>query len=241
MYTLDWDAAGVCHRTTVTTTMRHHHQHGTAGVFARTPSSVTEGKVSRRSAARIALGTMERLLARTHDLRNNRATIPICFASMQHVSKAPRGEASSVVVGLLWGILRSASMEDEETCSSSGPSLTLMLTSPMDRDFSLSQQQVDGEPPQTGHVSTLAVACSVVSRRMLHGTTVRGNAVDFVVVPAPRGSLSSLRMQQLNNPNTTAASGGVPASDKVHLRIMAVGINFRDVLNVLGMYPYVGA
>jgi NADPH:quinone reductase-like Zn-dependent oxidoreductase len=49
------------------------------------------------------------------------------------------------------------------------------------------------------------------------------------LVPAPRGAFSSLVPQpvQLND---------LPAG-KLGIKVAAVGINFRDVLNVLGMYP----
>ena len=47
-------------------------------------------------------------------------------------------------------------------------------------------------------------------------------------VPVPRGALSNLRAEAVD---TVASSGCVV------LEVRAVGINFRDVLNVLGMYP----
>ena len=45
-----------------------------------------------------------------------------------------------------------------------------------------------------------------------------------------RGSLSNLRpVPQASRPQ--------PGPEQVELRIRAVGLNFRDVLNVMGMYP----
>ena len=51
----------------------------------------------------------------------------------------------------------------------------------------------------------------------------------FQLVPSPRGSLGNLK------PVTLPAM--VPAAGQVVLEVHAVGVNFRDVLNVLGMYP----
>ena len=51
----------------------------------------------------------------------------------------------------------------------------------------------------------------------------------FQLMPSPRGSLSSLKPVVL--PAMT------PAAGQVLVEVQAVGINFRDVLNVLGMYP----
>ena len=48
------------------------------------------------------------------------------------------------------------------------------------------------------------------------------------LVPKPRGSFDSLAAQPVLS---RSPAGGVL------LRVRAVGLNFRDVLNVLGMYP----
>ena len=49
------------------------------------------------------------------------------------------------------------------------------------------------------------------------------------LTPSPRGSLGTLRARALPQP--------VPGRGQVLLHVRAVGLNFRDVLNVLGMYP----
>ena len=48
-------------------------------------------------------------------------------------------------------------------------------------------------------------------------------------MPSPRGSLSSLAAH--------TPDSGVGGEGMVFLQVMAVGLNFRDVLNVLGAYP----
>lgn len=49
------------------------------------------------------------------------------------------------------------------------------------------------------------------------------------LTPLPRGSLSNLTAVPVPSLN--------PGPDQVLLNVQAVGLNFRDVLNVLGMYP----
>ncbi|PNH02167.1 Erythronolide synthase, modules 3 and 4, partial [Tetrabaena socialis] len=52
---------------------------------------------------------------------------------------------------------------------------------------------------------------------------------DFQLLPLPRGALGNLVPSPLSPDDTPPGS--------VSLRVRAVGLNFRDVLNVLGMYP----
>eukprot|EP00449_Zooxanthella_nutricula_P043687 CAMPEP_0198590738 /NCGR_PEP_ID=MMETSP1462-20131121/136002_1 /TAXON_ID=1333877 /ORGANISM="Brandtodinium nutriculum, Strain RCC3387" /LENGTH=50 /DNA_ID=CAMNT_0044322279 /DNA_START=67 /DNA_END=216 /DNA_ORIENTATION=- len=47
---------------------------------------------------------------------------------------------------------------------------------------------------------------------------------------AARGALSNLRLVAQNNRSPVAPGF-------VQLRIRSVGLNFRDVLNVMGLYP----
>ena len=51
----------------------------------------------------------------------------------------------------------------------------------------------------------------------------------FQLVPSPRGALGNLKPVSLPSQQ--------PAFGQVLLEVHAVGVNFRDVLNVLGMYP----
>ena len=53
----------------------------------------------------------------------------------------------------------------------------------------------------------------------------------YQLTPQPRGSLLNL----LPSPLMTASNDMAPG--EVLLAVTAVGLNFRDVLNVLGMYP----
>ncbi len=51
----------------------------------------------------------------------------------------------------------------------------------------------------------------------------------FQLMPSPRGALGNLKAVRLPPQQ--------PAAGQVLLEVHAVGVNFRDVLNVLGMYP----
>ncbi|WP_166907901.1 type I polyketide synthase [Mycobacterium sp. DL440] len=60
-----------------------------------------------------------------------------------------------------------------------------------------------------------------------HLTVPRGS--DYVLAPTERGAIDNLRITEKD----------VPAPDEgyVQVRVEAAGLNFRDVLNVLGLYP----
>ena len=52
---------------------------------------------------------------------------------------------------------------------------------------------------------------------------------DYVLAPTERGAIDNLRL--------TEAQVAAPAANEVQVRVEAAGLNFRDVLNVLGLYP----
>ena len=56
------------------------------------------------------------------------------------------------------------------------------------------------------------------------------HAGPFQLVPRPRGHLTSLRARPVPATRTLAPH-------EAQVAVAAVGLNFRDVLNVLGMYP----
>lgn len=55
---------------------------------------------------------------------------------------------------------------------------------------------------------------------------------DFILSPEPRGSFNALIPVKLQPPT----SPSLPPNN-ITMKVNAVGLNFRDVLNVLGMYP----
>ncbi|MCV7368908.1 polyketide synthase [Mycolicibacterium duvalii] len=54
-------------------------------------------------------------------------------------------------------------------------------------------------------------------------------SADFVLAPTERGAIDNLRLAETDVPP--------PAAGYVQVRVEAAGLNFRDVLNVLGLYP----
>jgi acyl transferase domain-containing protein/acyl carrier protein len=60
-----------------------------------------------------------------------------------------------------------------------------------------------------------------------HLTVPRGG--DYVLAPSERGAIDNLRLTEAEVPP--------PAEGYVQVRVEAAGLNFRDVLNVLGLYP----
>lgn len=75
-------------------------------------------------------------------------------------------------------------------------------------------------------------------------TTASRNAVDclspFSIVAEPRGSLGNLLAVQLPEIPVLKFEEGQRENNKdrrVMIKVLSIGLNFRDVLNVLGMYP----
>ncbi|OCB56705.1 polyketide synthase [Mycobacterium malmoense] len=52
---------------------------------------------------------------------------------------------------------------------------------------------------------------------------------DYVLAPTERGAIDNLRLAETDVPP--------PVAGQVQIRVEAAGLNFRDVLNVLGLYP----
>ncbi|BDA51455.1 probable oleandomycin polyketide synthase, modules 5 and 6 [Coccomyxa sp. Obi] len=141
-----------------------------------------------------------------------------CSIATHGVSNsANRGTLESGGGAALWGMLRCAALEL--------PSLhwrgmdynaaTPLVTSPQDEAYS----GVEGDSCDGPVFKSARLLRSEVSHA----------AGPFHLTPWPRGSLSSLIAAPLP---TTA-----PMPHQVLLAVKAVGLNFRDVLNVLGMYP----
>lgn len=76
--------------------------------------------------------------------------------------------------------------------------------------------------------SDAGVVLGAMLRSMSTTTSITG-AGPFQMVPQPRGALENLRPQPLDIP--------LLALDELVVAVKAVGVNFRDVLNILGMYP----
>jgi NADPH:quinone reductase-like Zn-dependent oxidoreductase len=106
------------------------------------------------------------------------------------------------------------------TCGDTKLSSTSMLLAP--------SQKLLSEP--YGAAETASGTCA---RRVLLPFAGPPLQRAFQLLPQPRGALSGLRQMALQH----RFAQSVPLADENLLQVAAVGLNFRDVLNVLGMYP----
>ena len=84
----------------------------------------------------------------------------------------------------------------------------------------------------TGFMERTSHSCGAMSKPQLLHSSIRALQHDlFQLRPHPRGSLANLVPVPFDSSAVQLKAG------EVLLQVMAVGLNFRDVLNVLGMYP----
>jgi hypothetical protein len=103
-----------------------------------------------------------------------------------------------------------------------------MLPSSTDKNF-LPQGHVDfSQGPAAGVLGTCQSGGCVALPRLVR-SGLEFSAAPFQLTASPRGSLSNVVAKPLKNLT--------PGRGQILLRVLAVGVNFRDVLNVLGMYP----
>ena len=138
---------------------------------------------------------------------------------------APR-EREAIASSALQGVVKSAATEmtsvrfghwDLDTfCSSMSTKIELFSEL-----SAVSSPQAPGGAADHSGLSHTAVLLPSSSPCMV--------ASSFHVVPRPRGAFRNLQLAPV--------SQRPPSQDEVILSVRAVGVNFRDVLNVLGMYP----
>ena len=93
------------------------------------------------------------------------------------------------------------------------------------------QLLLQAEIPSTDvYGQRLTAGAAVVPRLLPSRAPSTPNA--FSLLPQPRGALANLKPVPLTHASMTKLQPG-----QVLLQVRAVGLNFRDVLNVLGMYP----
>lgn len=134
------------------------------------------------------------------------------------------GEPVDPVQAALWGFGRTTINEEPALhcrlvdCDGSPEAvqaLTTLLAAPVD------------EPEIALRQGKLLASRLLPWARSGHLTVPRGG--DYVLAPTERGAIDNLRL--------TDAEVPAPGEDYVQVRVEAAGLNFRDVLNVLGLYP----
>ena len=139
--------------------------------------------------------------------------VPSAFGAGGHSPDAP---------SLLQGLLRTAAQELPSVASSS---------------FDGDARALCGGPPSplaAASLSRLSSRGGVLASARLRPSTAGAPGCGcgpLSLAPSPRGSFASLRAV----PHAPSASP-LPAG-AVEVAVSAVGLNFRDVLNILGMYP----
>ena len=124
-----------------------------------------------------------------------------------------------------WGVTRTTA---QELPSHALSALDLSGAGPQYPTFSVGS--AENLPPNP--VRTSPYGCAVQGNALVAASLVSSNAAQalppFHLMPRPRGALKDLQLKPVKD---EAGPG------QVLVAVKAVGINFRDVLNVLGMYP----
>jgi len=128
-------------------------------------------------------------------------------------------DLSGMLPSLLWSMLRTK-LKEQPSCKATGVQSCLL-------DGAQALHLFFGSRAPEDHYGMGYSGRASAQAKLLH-VPFRCHEEAFQLLPAPRGSFSGLQTSPLQ---------GVPGTYKAVVRVMAVGINFRDVLNVLGMYP----
>ena len=135
--------------------------------------------------------------------------------------------AARVTEGVVSGLLRTAAAE-----------LTGVQVSHSSADSHAPMSTYMGHPTassaaqSTGFLHSASITAGSVSKPQLVHSQIRAPEYDLVQLrPQPRGSLANLV------PVPFDPTGLNIKPNEVLVQVAAVGLNFRDVLNVLGMYP----
>ncbi|TRW87916.1 SDR family NAD(P)-dependent oxidoreductase [Mycolicibacterium sp. 018/SC-01/001] len=134
------------------------------------------------------------------------------------------GEPVDAVQAALWGFGRTAANEEPALrprlvdCDGSPEAVRVLA--------GLVSQPVD-EPEVAVRQGKLLASRLLPWSRSGHLSVPR--STDYVLAPTERGAIDNLRL--------TETEVEPPADGYVQVRVEAAGLNFRDVLNVLGLYP----
>jgi acyl transferase domain-containing protein/NADPH:quinone reductase-like Zn-dependent oxidoreductase/acyl carrier protein len=134
------------------------------------------------------------------------------------------GEPVDPVQAALWGLGRTIVNEepalhcrlvDHDGSAEAARSLAVLLGAPIE------------EPELALRQGKFLASRLLPWARSGHLSVPRGS--DYVLAPTERGAIDNLRLTEADVP--------APGEGYVQVRVEAAGLNFRDVLNVLGLYP----
>jgi hypothetical protein len=176
------------------------------------------------SVARIET-ELANLLSAVHTVQGGEVKLPggLWIVTEQAVA-TESGEPVDPVQAALWGFGRTtineepalrAKLLDVDGSPEAVSALANLLATPVD------------EPEIAVRQGKLLASRLLPWARSGHLTVPRGG--DYVLAPTERGAIDNLRLTEKDVPP--------PDEGYVQVRVEAAGLNFRDVLNVLGLYP----
>ncbi|MGE2833199.1 SDR family NAD(P)-dependent oxidoreductase [Mycobacterium sp. SMC-4] len=201
------------------------HERGVpfSGVVWRAAASRLE-ETDTEAAARLESEVAE-LLSAVHAVQGGQVKLPGgLWIVTERAVATESGETVDPVQAALWGLGRTTINEepalrcrlvDTDGSPEAVRVLTGLLTTPAD------------EPEIAVRQGKLLASRLLPWARSGHLTVPR--ATDYVLAPTERGAIDNLRLVETDVP--------APAEGYVQVRVEAAGLNFRDVLNVLGLYP----
>lgn len=132
----------------------------------------------------------------------------------------------------LWGLLRSFAQEAPSCIIGGTDADPASVGTPLRPSIQLSELPAATGALSDGYGTALRGGSNWAARLLPSGRSVGvvgASAGGFHLVPQPRGSLGSLVPEAL-------PSGPLPAGT-VEVSVRAIGLNFRDLLNILDVYP----
>ena len=208
----------------------HERGVGFSGVVWRTsaPSAEEGGAGSERAAARLE-AEIANLLSAVHTVQggsqNGSVKLPNgLWIVTERAVATESGEPVDPVQAALWGFGRTTINEEPALrcklvdCDGSQEAiraLANLLATPID------------EPELALRQGKLLASRLLPWARSGHLTVP--HSTDYVLAPTERGAIDNLRLTETDVPP--------PDEGYVQVRVEAAGLNFRDVLNVLGLYP----
>ncbi|ORA39102.1 type I polyketide synthase [Mycobacterium aquaticum] len=201
----------------------HERGMGFSGVVWRS-GAPSAGESTTEAQARLET-EIAHLLSAVHTVQGGQIRLPGgLWIVTERAVATESGEPVDPVQAALWGFGRTtineepalhAKLVDSDGSDEAVVALANLLSGPVD------------EPELAVRQGKLLASRLLPWARSGHLTVPRGG--DYVLAPTERGAIDNLRITEKE----------VPAPDEgyVQVRVEAAGLNFRDVLNVLGLYP----
>ncbi|OBH90652.1 type I polyketide synthase [Mycobacterium sp. E2733] len=204
-------------------TQAHERGVPVSGVVWR--STGPNGEESSTGAAARVETEIANLLSGVHAAQGGDVKLPNgLWIVTERAVATESGEPVDPVQAALWGFGRTTMNEEPALrcklvdCDGSREAAAVLaglLTSPLD------------EPEIALRQGKLLASRLLPWARSGHLTVPR--STDYVLAPTERGAIDNLRLTEADVPP--------PDEGYVQVRVEAAGLNFRDVLNVLGLYP----